>query len=679
MRDRFDYRPDLDGLRAIAVVPVILFHLGFAWTPGGFVGVDVFFVLSGYLITRQIALSLRDGSFSLLEFYDRRIRRLFPAFVAMLLASTVAALLVLLPDDLAAFGEALLPVSLSVSNFHFWGESGYFAPAAETMPLLHTWSLAVEEQFYLLFPLLLMLIWRCGRAHPIRYICILAVLSFATSMWSSVAAPEAAFYLLPSRAWELLLGSILALSLPTAPAPRPLWLRNAAVLSGLAGIGAAIFTYHAGMTFPGLAAALPCLGCALVIWAGASAESSLSNDAQMHPLALRFLTLPPLVFLGLISYSLYLWHWPIIVFTRYLMPDPLAIEQAAVIVSATIGIASASWKFIEQPLRRGDRIWPTPQRRMSYSVASVVALALMGVVLHATKGLPWIQKPEVRAITAAAADKSPVREHCHFDRGEQGRRPLADTCVFGSTYGRRIIVLGDSHGAELSYALSEVAATSGLHVRQVTASACPPAQDFSDTASRSCPRHMKLMMQGLVEAPRSTVIIAAHYFAWAAVKGSARDSIWIGLEAVVARLRGAGHDVVLLGDWPPHAQGRLPHVLAREVRLGRSAQGYSFSIDQSLADSIDERLRAVAERHSAIYIPLLEAVCGGKTHCQAYADGHAIYFDDDHLTVASARRIVRNLILPLLELRGNAIAPGLPGTARSRCQSPGSLGQHCDL
>jgi hypothetical protein len=522
-----------------------------------------------------------------------------------------------------------------------------------------------------------MLIWRFGRAHATRYICILAALSFATSIWSSVAAPEAAFYLLPSRAWELLLGSILALA--SRPAPKPLWLRNTAALSGLAGIGAAIFTYHAGMTFPGVAAALPCLGCALVIWAGASTSPSLSNDPLTHSLTLRFLTLPPLVFLGLISYSLYLWHWPIIVFTRYLTPDPLTIAQAAAIVLATVGVAYASWKLIEQPLRRGDRIWPTRRRRMSYSVASVGALALMGVILHATKGLPWIQKPEVRAVTEAAADKSPVRERCHFDRGEQGRRPLADTCVFGSPDGRRIIVLGDSHGAELSYALSEVAAVSGLHVRQITASACPPAQDFSDSSSRSCPRHMKLIMQGLVEAPRSTVIVAAHYFAWAALKGSARDAIWNGLEAVVARLREAGHDVVLLGDWPPHALGRLPHILAREVRLGRSAQDYSFPINQSLSDRIDEKLRAIAARHSAIYIPLLEAVCGGKIYCQAYADGHAIYFDDDHLTVATARRIVRNLILPLLEHGGNATVPAQPGTTRSRCQSSGSLGQHCDL
>jgi peptidoglycan/LPS O-acetylase OafA/YrhL len=662
VRDRFDYRPDLDGLRAIAVVPVILFHLGFSYTPGGFVGVDVFFVLSGYLITRQIALSLQDGTFSLLEFYDRRIRRLFPAFFAMLLASTVAALLVLLPDDLAAFGESLLPASFSVSNFHFWDESGYFAPAAETMPLLHTWSLAVEEQFYLLFPLLLMVIWRFGGAHATRAICILATLSFAASIWSSAAAPQAAFYLLPSRAWELLLGSILALA--PRPAPKPMWLRNAAVLSGLAGIGAAVFTYHAGMTFPGLPAALPCLGCALVIWAGASADPSLSNHAQTHPLALRFLTLPPLVFLGLISYSLYLWHWPLIVFTRYLSPDPPTVGQTTMIVVATVGIAYTSWKLIEQPLRRGDRNWPTRQQRMSYSLASVGALAVIGAVLHATKGLPWIQKAEVRTITEAAADKSPVRERCHFDWDEQGQRSLADTCVFGGANGRRVIVLGDSHGAELSYALSEVAAANSLHVRQITASACPPAHDFSASSSKTCPRHMKLMMQGLAETPRSTVVVAAHYFGWAASKGAARDTIWNGLEFVVARLREVGHDVVLLGDWPPHSRGRLPHVLAREVRLGRSAQGYSFPIDQSLSDGIDAKLRAIAERHSAIYIPLVQAVCGGKIHCQAYADGRAIYFDDDHLTVASARRIVRNLILPLLEHSGNTTDVDQPSTTR---------------
>ncbi|MBN9261958.1 MAG: acyltransferase, partial [Hyphomicrobium sp.] len=189
MQSGLDYRPELDGLRAVAVVSVILFHLGLPYTPGGFVGVDVFFVLSGYLITRQIAWELREGRFSLLDFYDRRIRRLFPALFVMLFVSTIIALFVLLPRDLDGFGESLVAAATSISNFYFWSESGYFAPAAETIPLLHTWSLAVEEQFYLLFPLMLMLVWRWRQAYVAHSLIALAILSFAISVWAARHTP----------------------------------------------------------------------------------------------------------------------------------------------------------------------------------------------------------------------------------------------------------------------------------------------------------------------------------------------------------------------------------------------------------------------------------------------------------------------------------------------------------
>lgn len=661
MGSRLDYRPDLDGLRAVAVVPVILFHLGFSYTPGGFVGVDVFFVLSGYLITRQIALELEHGNFSLLDFYDRRIRRLFPALFTMLFASAAVALLIVLPDDLLEFGQSLIAASFSVSNFHFWTESGYFAPAAETMPLLHTWSLAVEEQYYLLFPLLLMLIWRFGRSQARFYVCVLAAISFAASIWGSLAAPEAAFYLLPFRAWELLLGSLLAL----APrlAPRQTWLRNAAALSGLAAIGIAVATFDARMTFPGFAAALPCLGCALVIWAGEPTVHS--NSEQASPLALRFLALPPLVFIGLISYSLYLWHWPLIVFTQYLAPPgPLSVWLAAAVVAATLVISYASWKYIEQPLRRGDRIWTTRAWRFRYGGALVCAFALAGLTMELGKGFPGLQSKTVLATLEAAEDSSPLRDRCHIGARKQGKISLDETCAFGAANQRPVIVLGDSHGAELSYALSEVAKTSGLRVRQITASACPPATDFASSTRMSCPRHMDMMLRGLGDAPRSTVLLTAFYFEWASREASQRQAFWSGLDRVVARLREAGHEVILLGGWPPHGDSDLPRALALEVKSGRSVESYSFPIDERLAHEIDARLSGIAERHTAIYVPLLEAVCKGKSRCRAYAEGRAIYFDDDHLTVTSARRVVKSLILPLFERSNNATATAQPNTIK---------------
>ncbi|MBN9267156.1 MAG: acyltransferase, partial [Hyphomicrobium sp.] len=213
------------------------------------------------------------------------------------------------------FGESLVAAATSISNFYFWSESGYFAPAAETIPLLHTWSLAVEEQFYLLFPLMLMLVWRWRQAYVAHSLIALAILSFAISVWAARHTPDAAFYLLPSRAWELLVGSLLAL----APARQrlPSWLRTAALNLGLAGISIAVLTFHTRMPFPGFAAALPVFACALIIWAGHASSASAPDGAPSRSLVVSLLALRPMVFVGLISYSLYLWHWPIIVFVRH--------------------------------------------------------------------------------------------------------------------------------------------------------------------------------------------------------------------------------------------------------------------------------------------------------------------------------------------------------------------------
>ena len=652
MQSGLDYRPELDGLRAVAVVSVILFHLGLPYTPGGFVGVDVFFVLSGYLITRQIAWELREGRFSLLDFYDRRIRRLFPALFVMLFVSTIIALFVLLPRDLDGFGESLVAAATSISNFYFWSESGYFAPAAETIPLLHTWSLAVEEQFYLLFPLMLMLVWRWRQAYVAHSLIALAILSFAISVWAARHTPDAAFYLLPSRAWELLVGSLLAL----APARQrlPSWLRTAALNLGLAGIAIAVLTFHTRMPFPGFAAALQVFACALIIWAGHASSASAPDGAPSRSLVVSLLALRPMVFVGLISYSLYLWHWPIIVFVRHLSPDPLTTLQAALLAIATFAIAYASWRYVEQPLRLGGVLWPTSRLRVRYSSMIVCSLAFMGITLDIGNGFPWLQSKAVLAVVDDEGDRSPLRRRCHIARADKGRRALADTCGFGSASGRHVVVLGDSHGAELSYALSEVANEGLLQLRQVTASGCPPALGFTVDDHPKCARHTQNMVDGLADGPRSTILITAHYFEWGAPGRPHRDAFWLGIEKSVATLRRSGHDVILLGGWPPHTNGPLPHALAREIRFGRSIEDYSFAIDQSLASSIDDNLRQIAERHHARYLPLLEAICGGSSQCRSMIHGQAIYFDRDHLSVSAARQVVGDIILPAIGLRGVA-------------------------
>lgn len=288
------YRPDIDGLRAVAVLGVILYHFEVWPFSGGFVGVDVFFVISGYLITGIIANDLQADRFSILTFYQRRVRRILPALVACVAATSVAGLFILLPNELQDLGQSLIATALFASNIYFWSQSGYFAPAADTQPLLHTWSLAVEEQFYIAFPLILAAVWRWNRRALVPTLLVLALLSLGVSAYQVQQAPQAAFYLSIGRGWELLVGSLIALCrshLDKVPATCA-WLGLAAIVASLVG-------YNEQMPFPGLAALLPCLGAAAII---VSAPGTMVGN---------FLSSSPMRGIGLISYSLYLWHWPI--------------------------------------------------------------------------------------------------------------------------------------------------------------------------------------------------------------------------------------------------------------------------------------------------------------------------------------------------------------------------------
>jgi peptidoglycan/LPS O-acetylase OafA/YrhL len=299
-RTALKYRPDIDGLRAVAVLSVLAFHIRLRGIQGGFVGVDVFFVISGYLISSIVFSEIAESRYSVIGFYERRIRRIFPALFAMLAVFSVFAVIYLLPAELVAYGKSTLAATASASNFYFWRHSGYF-DSPTSYPLLHTWSLAVEEQFYILFPLFLLLV---RKFFPTRLRPSVIVLFCASLVASAVVVfryRETAFYMPYTRAWELLLGTILSLGmLPRLPRA---WQRNLATLAGIGLIAFSILFYTERMLFPGLSALAPCVGSALIIGAGESGSSLIG----------KILSWRPIVFIGLISYSLYLWHWPVIV------------------------------------------------------------------------------------------------------------------------------------------------------------------------------------------------------------------------------------------------------------------------------------------------------------------------------------------------------------------------------
>ena len=388
------YRRDIDGLRAVAVLPVVFFHAGVPGFSGGFIGVDVFFVISGYLITYLIAEEIRQERFSIVAFYERRIRRIFPALIAVLLVSSVLATWLLMPGQYDNFSKSLFATGIFASNVLFWSEAGYFAATASDMPLLHTWSLAVEEQFYVIFPLLLFVVHRWLKGRWIAWLAPIAVVSFALSVWGVAHKPSATFYLAPARAWELLLGSLLALNVvPRLPSRTVMEVLS---VLGLGSIAWGVVALSAESPFPGANALLPCLGAALVIYTGQDTPTT----------ARRLLGSAPLVAVGLISYSLYLWHWPLLVFAQLWNIYDLTWLGTALVVGLSFVAAVLSWKFVELPFRKRSvlarRSW-----LFSAAAAATFLIGSFGLYGYFTHGWPQRIPASVAEIAAYSGSWDP--------------------------------------------------------------------------------------------------------------------------------------------------------------------------------------------------------------------------------------------------------------------------------
>ncbi|CAA2142382.1 acyltransferase family protein [Hyphomicrobium sp. ghe19] len=628
-RRALTYRRDLDGLRGIAVTAVVAYHLGVPFASGGFVGVDVFFVLSGFLITSIIASELEAGTFSIASFYDRRIRRIVPALVFVCAATTVLALAFLLPDELKEFASSLIATALSVSNFWCLRHSGYFDSAAETQPLFHTWSLGVEEQFYIVFPLLLMAAFKWWRGRIRTIIWLLFAGSLFLSMVRLADHPQSTFFLLPTRAWELLAGSILALGFVPKPASR--LLRDAAGALGLLAIAIAVFGYTSKTPFPGLAALLPCLGAAAVIWAGQGENTSA-----------RLLAAGPLVALGLISYSLYLWHWPLIVFANLLNVEALTELQKLAVAGTSIALAALTWRFIEQPFRRrgaGGFTRPAILWSGGVGLGSLVAVSL---ILISWQGFPDRFSQQVLDLAAAESDSSPWRAKCHFDGTAKGK--YENSCVLGEAVPPKIIVYADSHGAEFSAVLGLLAKARRESIREITASGCPPAAHFAYPRRVACARYNENMLAKLVAIAPATIIIAANSHAWTN-EGPGR--YWEGLRNSLTALSAAGHRLIVLGpipNLPNHMPA--PATVARWTNRGNDPADFRFSPDERFP-GVDANLRSIASEVNATYVPVAPALCNDGL-CSAYLEDAVLYFDDNHLSVSGANVLAKKLLVPIL-------------------------------
>jgi len=457
------YRSDIDGLRAIAVISVVFFHYSIGkFFGGGYVGVDIFFVISGYLITSIIYADITQRTYSITAFYHRRVRRIFPALFTVFFACLVASFFTNFPSEIHDIGKSIASSIFFVSNILFYSSSSYFDQKMELNPVLHTWSLSVEEQFYVLFPMLVFAMRSLSNGKRILVLFTVSIVSFLASVVQVYIEPTAAFYLVQFRAWELLMGSLLALN--AFPKLEKRWHMETLAGIGLLAIIASVCFYSNMTPFPGFAAFIPCAGATAIIYSGISKKTFVS----------QILGLPPVRFLGLISYSLYLWHWPLLVFTRLYHQPYGAIEKLS-LFGICIILATISWWFIERPFRR-------PPYRLSENTTLgtativMISIATLAVSLGFISNQFW-QYPERVENTLAYKDydtKNYMQEGTCFltDKYNSFSYFKAEDCLNLSTNKKNILIIGDSHAAHLWTGLKSVYPQ--INFLQATAAGCRP-------------------------------------------------------------------------------------------------------------------------------------------------------------------------------------------------------------
>jgi len=639
------YRPDIDGLRAVAVLPVVFYHFQIAPFTGGFVGVDIFFVISGYLITSLIHSEAKNGTFSLLTFYERRVRRILPALFFMLFVTTALAGLIFFPQDLMRYSRSLIATAFSGSNFYFWSTVDYFDIAANRKPLLHTWSLAVEEQFYLVYPLLFFIFRGASQRSLIQIVATIFVVSLGANIWALHFAPASDFYLLPFRAWELMLGALLALS-PLSSSAR---MSTALAWSGIALIVLSILAFSVDTPFPGQYALIPCIGAACLIHAG--------PDTIVG----RILSLKPLVFIGLISYSVYLWHWPMLVFTRYLVLREFLLWEKAALILLSLGVAAFSWAYVERPFRVLGRVPRKPLFRFAGAALGIFVGA--SAVGEFSRGLPYRFDPAIRSLVAAN-ERQPAQ--CDTESVNSGRM-----CRIGVRHVEpaTFLVWGDSHAGSVLPAIIENMQRRMLSGYMAGRGRCAPLVGVtmqSGATGRACRAFNDEVAEFATQTDIRTVILSAQWAAYAegtnfsADDGSAsiflkddlsdqsdrRQNIGVfsrGLERTVAPLAHAGKNIIIVAS-VPEMRFSIPHALARKHLFN-----LDVDIRLELKDYLARQMNVLNEiermqgSYGATVIYPHQKLCA-TGYCEAMRDEVAYYSDTQHLTEFGAK-----LLSPLFE------------------------------
>ena len=657
------YRPEIDGLRAIAILAVVLFHSGVPFTKGGFAGVDIFFVISGYLIGSHVYRDLQSGRFSFKSFYAKRAKRILPALFVVLFFCLLAGSALLSAAELRTLAESALATLFSCSNLYFRYKLDYFNPTASIHPLLMTWSLGVEEQFYIFLPMVMILLFRFVRRHMFAAVGLLVGVSLVVSIVLTRTNPQSAFFILPTRAWELGAGIMLALRLSSRKISVPL--QTGLSIAGAILLTAAIACMGETVPFPGIAAAVPVTGAVLLIY---TPESFISR---------RVLASMPFRTIGMISYSWYLWHWPLLSFAHLISTGSLATSTALALDCLSLAAAFLSWKFVEVPARSVR--WMPSETLLRYAA---VAAAMCLPFLLALRSGGWPSRfLNISGIEQHAAIQR--RHPCLAPYGEHEPRSAGDCSQAGQP---SVALWGDSHAEALLPAVAELARSEhiGLHVFVKTV--CPPLSRVThiqtkrpllggECASFNTQVLDRIKNDGGVEA----VILAADWSA-GIIEAQAHEGglspsdenagagnldpntaelLHTGIETTVDQLMASGKRVILIEDVPDFHFQPVERLRGELIPLRRSLGQF---LAPSIATAIfqESRTSAVSKADTAASKVLLEVARNRASvllvdpkstlcdHSDCYAvdaKGELLYADDAHLSADGARRVLREVLL----------------------------------
>ena len=671
------YRREIDGLRALAVMPVLFFHAGFQNFSGGYIGVDIFFVISGYLITSIIINDLHLGTFSILTFYERRARRILPALFLVMLASLPFAWLWLSPTGLQDFSKSVVAVSLFLSNILFWKEAGYFATANELKPLFHTWSLAVEEQYYVLFPIFLMLAWRLGRHWVIAILSMATLVSLAASEWALTRYTSASFYLLPTRGWELLIGALAALYLmpkQTSQQPINLPLHQAASLLGLLMITYGVFAFDRYTPFPGVNALMPTIGAVLIV---------LFTKPQT--LVGKLLGSKLLVGLGLISYSTYLWHQPLFSFMRYgSIQEPSKMVYSLLILVSLL-LAFLTWKFVETPFRNKNIV--KRKQIFWFGVLGSLFFIAVGLVVVVNKGFE--QRFNMPTSLSSSFWFTQRADEC-FDKPNLATNKdwLCDLGIktmgvkptnIGITDEAKpaFMVFGDSHSKSLMDAFNQAALQVNIYGSYSGISDCTPFLGVfilrSDQVQVGCHLVNQRVFDYVKANKIKKVFLIGRWSVYTDGGYDGAEATWIGVTKDGKRERALSRKAFEAGlkqtlvayasigtqlyivEQAPQQMGGVKDLYykmyASKIDINNlqtvtdSIRALSVSKQQHLQlQSFVSRLFKQHAQAGQLNLINFDTIFCGREKCLIGTDKHSYYVDNNHLSTAGGRMLVDELI-----------------------------------